>query len=128
MIKAAELRIGNRILANCIDEDLPKETIIKGVEVHLIHVELKPHIGIWIKPNAIEPIPLTPEWLDRCGFKDGKLNDFKIGYDNEDFVHSQMSVPFDGQLIKVKYLHQLQNLYYALIGEELTIKEQHEQY
>jgi hypothetical protein len=79
------------------------------------------------------PIPLTPEWLERCGFiihKNGLFvnNDIWIEY-------KELSTPvftpvysdgssFRGYIGKhITYLHQLQNLYHSLTGEELTIKE-----
>lgn len=82
----------------------------------------------------IHPIPLTEEWLIKFGFesddkdffnKDGF--DFDLTrhgerwvlahYDNE--AHSSCSF-FAHDLIQ--NVHQLQNLFYALTGEELTIK------
>jgi len=73
------------------------------------------------------PIELTPEILEKwCGFiyNDNilELNDFEIGYENDDFVYNQFSVRYKKLIIlKVKYLHQLQNLIYVLTGEELKV-------
>ena len=51
-----------------------------------------------------------------------KLNDFEIGYENDDFVYNQFSIRYKKLIIlKVKHLHQLQNLIYALTGEELKV-------
>jgi hypothetical protein len=44
--------------------------------------------------------------------------------DGEDFIYSEFTVIYNGiTKVKVKYVHQLQNLHYALTGEELEIKE-----
>jgi len=56
------------------------------------------------------PIPLNTDILYRCGFimKDQYYYDGKISL----AIHPH-----------VQYLHQLQNLYYSLIGQELEYKE-----
>jgi len=86
--------------------------------------------------DAVEPIPLTPEILEKAGWKaeDGiwSHNKFDIwlypkNRFNDDgplymkpikvMEHSQP----DGAL-PIEYVHQLQNLYFALTGEELNIR------
>lgn len=81
--------------------------------------------------DEISPIPLTEEWLVRFGFEektyvngDGdefnwwslhgfSLNDgFQLTGDNGT---SESMLPY-----KLEYVHQLQNLFFALTGEELT--------
>ena len=78
------------------------------------------------------PIPLTEEWLKKFGFKPYKPggNGFRLGkmviyvlplcneveYDSIDF-EARTNI-----MTNIKYVHQLQNLYFALTGEELTIK------
>jgi hypothetical protein len=75
------------------------------------------------------PIALTPEILEKCGFK--LLSDFyglqhTYGYIAILFENSTLMIEDlhdDSVNIKApKYLHQLQNLYFALTGEELQIK------
>ena len=82
------------------------------------------------KPN-LNPIPLTEEWLLKFGFEEqGKSIIFSIehqgmklvidiyqGLNNIHLVFENMSAP----LIKIKYVHQLQNLFFALTGEELKL-------
>ena len=81
------------------------------------------------------PIPLTPEWLERCGLSisDKPEADVYKVYSNllidiaykEDgyYLYSLCADPYYDQSIgkPIKYVHQLQNLYYALTGTELTI-------
>lgn len=88
----------------------------------------------------LNPIPLTPEWLERCGFEwdngylkiDLKNARMKLGFfkgARDKMTLFQTSCPSDGSKITTlqfgwnhpENIHQLQNLYFALTGEELTI-------
>jgi hypothetical protein len=73
-----------------------------------------------IELSEHEAIPLTSKWLEKLGFVDGKLNEIKLISVNEFyficFVNRSKSLSVD-----VKYVHQLQNLYYALTGVELSV-------
>ena len=83
------------------------------------------------------PIPLTEEWLLKFGFNKEYQKGY-IGIDvcNSDFVLTEPlkmgewqtnytfqfetgSVP---KFKEIKYVHQLQNIYFALTGEELILK------
>ena len=77
-----------------------------------------------------KPIPLTEEWLLKFGFKAHTyedevfgyfLNDF--GYINEYQFRIRNFIDFEGIIIPkaIKTVHQLQNLHFALTGEELTL-------
>jgi hypothetical protein len=84
-----------------------------------------------------EPIPLTEEWLVKFGFKKDDEDDYCFkGFHVED-RNLNLSLPIDkmlrlkdgfgcwsvgGYLRDVKYVHQLQNLYFTLINEELKLK------
>lgn len=76
--------------------------------------------------EVIEPIVLSPEILEKCGFvKIGGLHSLINGFFTLDF-HEQngLFLCVEGQdlgLPKVNYLHQLMNLYFALTGRELTV-------
>lgn len=79
-----------------------------------------------------EPIALTEEWLFKFGissFQDLKVQDYgflcietvndeKVLYimGNDNPTYSSMFK------LNVKYVHQLQNIYFALTGQELKIK------
>ena len=87
-----------------------------------------------------EPIPLTEDWLLKFGFKKSivkepwfeknKIEVFKyskgdfflLGRNNTAYGIGLHDI-WDGMEINLQYVHQLQNLYFALTGTELTIKE-----
>lgn len=68
----------------------------------------------------IEPIPLTEEWLVKFGFDKVGNSFFKgleIFEDDGNFFYGLRD---EGQMdLHIKYVHQLQNFWYALINEEL---------
>ena len=76
-----------------------------------------------------KPIPLTEEWLLKFGFNKDLIGWDLIGWDKGDFDLRQYGnesgyrdygLQFSGLGIEIIYVHQLQNLYFALTGEELT--------
>lgn len=81
---------------------------------------------------GFEPIQLTEEWLLKFGF-DFYQNIGARKFMNfgnliiETNAHKDIPVYYTEQrelICIIKYVHQLQNLYFALTGEELTIKQQ----
>lgn len=90
-----------------------------------------------IKTKELYGIPLTPEVLDKCGLTRHKCGmsgaDMWQGMDGwsiNDRFFSGWLFRGNGKELKlvgyynskIKYLHQLQNLYFALTGEELQYK------
>jgi hypothetical protein len=77
----------------------------------------------------IEPIPLTEEWLLKFGAKKESYTYFiRMPYElDEHGIKFQITLRKGifiyygsiGQFIKIQYVHQLQNLYFALTNEEL---------
>ena len=127
-MKANELRIGNYIeykkghqgTASAIDDQ-------GYVEVNNSYLK----DGVF-EITQFRPIPLTEEWLLKFGFVEKDTNydgghhywqlqdgDVLLTTPFEDAT----SVDLDGFNITVEHVHTLQNLYFALTGEELTIKE-----
>jgi hypothetical protein len=105
MIQAKELRIGNWISYN-------------DASYQIISIFLNgASIGSQIRPEEdLTPIELTPEILEKCGvIKDGQLT-FGYLFDKEKGLFY-----YNTPTVIVKYLHQLQNLYFALTGKELEI-------
>jgi hypothetical protein len=79
-----------------------------------------------IKVEEIEPIPLTEEWLLKFGFHLDPYKNFELNNININRLNFKLTIFEDDDRydipIKTKYVHQLQNLYFALTGEELIIK------
>lgn len=80
--------------------------------------------------ESCEGIPLSPEWMERLGFRNEQLFEaarcwrldyFALGYHAEHptelYLHGYR---LDSQV--VRYVHQLQNLYFSLTGEELKLE------
>ena len=129
MIQAKELRIGNYI------QDYECEPYIFQVE------ELRKYVGyeIWAfyrkgsaKAKEVDPIPLTEEWLLKFGFRiegDWTQIDFnpRMGIRFYGGNSAECDIIQDGKFIgfknsHIQYVHQLQNLYFALTNTELIIK------
>ena len=139
-MKANELRLGNLLTFN------GKIRTVDGVSLVGSHKEER-HIlvelnymykeKVLLQIDKIDPILLTEEWLLMFGFeKNEYTKDFRLGkywvenryydcYEKSMFLFG--CYQFDKIYITsnagvLKYVHQLQNLYFALTGEELEIK------
>jgi hypothetical protein len=122
-MKANELRIGNFVFEP-LNEN---KKAFKVFEIY--HEEDYDKINYFNALN-FQPIPLTEEWLINFGFK--RVN-CGIGWDEISNGKVQLTeVPTNkGKLIAfnyatdkynyLKYVHQLQNLYFALTGVELPL-------
>ena len=117
MIQANELRLGNYF-------ETPEQKE-KVREISFSYDEGVTFINDW-NVSIIKPIPLTEEILLKCGFE--KKNGYvfrKIGFILNGrkvkdsigfhFIHYECTT-------ECSYLHQLQNLYFALTGEELNVE------
>lgn len=109
-MKANELRI-----CNWFNEfGMPTQADGRFID-RLQNIELRNKIAI-----DITPIPLTPEILEKAGFVNKDLGNLSYNLAYGDGVC--ISISFNGTWIcYLTYLHQLQNLYFALTGEELNI-------
>jgi hypothetical protein len=77
--------------------------------------------------SVYDPIPLTEEWLLKFGFREQPLDEITIyrfnGLTLNANAKTHYSATYKGGFIKfVLYVHQLQNLYFVLTGNELEIK------
>jgi hypothetical protein len=115
-MKTAELRIGNWIIEPNNEDKNP-------FQIFSIYDEPKNEKLNGLPINYFQPIPLTEEWLNKFDFITtyGTWKFRGIEYYS---IESNGSLYFDDQYTAtdIKYVHQLQNLYFALTGEELTIK------
>lgn len=118
---ANELRIGNIIIirdskyAKDLDQ---KEWGVNGETIYLIEK----------KDIKVEPIPLTEEWLTKLGLTNRNAIDVSGGLFWVDLKHGEVglsgkeSYTIEQSLYaKCKYVHQLQNIYFAITREELKI-------
>lgn len=108
---ANELRIGNYFYDSEF-EIFTVEEICKYQTHGSIGVRFRSG-GSWGSIEVIEPIPLTEEWL------------VKLGLENKNEIITDSLGRYyllRCQGVQLRYVHQLQNLYFAITGEELTIK------
>jgi hypothetical protein len=131
-MKANELRIGN-----WVHDKIGRSCQI--LEIRGDHYCTKLLNGSKLKYHyhTSSPIPLTEEWLVKLGFecfcKNTDYEMFCIGYEEDDSHEGIGSYDCDFELNKnddgswhfelssvdIKYVHQLQNLYFAITGKEL---------
>lgn len=125
MVKPNELMIGNWV-TNGLEPF--QVTEICGTAVNIDYGEHE--VNGWIHYlEDVEPIPLTPEILEKCGF--ASIDDEGELYAHDD-THVCLSKGDDGYYLSdiygqpysmnQKYLHQLQNLHYCLRDKELIYK------
>ena len=116
-MKARDLRIGNLIFDHeCEPHYFEVEQISKYVGSELWIVYRKGSV----KTKTAEGIPLTEEWLLKFGFT---FSDMIYSFDGFEILDLKQGLEFYNHdyPIKIKYVHQLQNLYYALTQTELTL-------
>ena len=74
----------------------------------------------WDKPENLEGVPLTEEVLLKFGFDDLGDYGFGIGEFHIRMHSNELYFPISNRKIYIIKVHQLQNLYFALTGKELT--------
>ncbi len=138
-LKVSDLRVGNIIHFGDDDwEHFNKDSFVKNRDFkitgfngsEIVHFEEETIISgmkciSGCRIEHCEPIPLTEEWILKLGFISNpyfdryELNRIHIECDKTqgNLVLWIQKLP---KLVKLEYVHQLQNLYYALTGEELT--------
>ena len=114
-MKSTELRIGDLV-------HYEYKEMSKDIEVNITVFQ---ELENFTYRNRIKPIPLSEDWLLKFGFDNSLVKDIylALGYN---VIHDEGKYYFRhyGLTKEVEYVHQLQNLYFALTGEELTIKEE----
>ena len=123
MIKTNELRIGNIVFLN--DKQKVWE-IMDGFDIDEM-----------TENSSVDPIALTEKWLFDLGFNsqykkgwigidvrhsNGTTTDFVLSYPQRmGMWQTFFAFEYDSfRFVELKYVHQLQNLYFALTGSELV--------
>ncbi|MDB4343466.1 hypothetical protein OAA15_00435 [bacterium] len=111
-MKANELRIGNWVKWNYEESsDGNAYPVEFGYELD----------DIKNNPNIVKPIPLSKEWLKRFNWNPPK--DIGVSFSlTTDEIHFVAGNYYK----KIEHVHQLQNLYFALTGEELNQNKEDE--
>jgi len=148
-MNANELRIGNLIQIKLGEIEIAKvEELTLQTEnnnqYYILKTNLLSNNSDWVDPiDSFEPIPITDEWLLKFGFVKQKnyykkstgissYSWFRRGshfftiekYDYIDYGETwHPTLNFDNIINVIQYVHQLQNIYFALRCEELTIKQ-----
>lgn len=125
-MKANELRLGNWVMA----------TQTYSTEPFPIQIDA---ISVFDKMQDLQPIPLTPEILEKAGFQYSEYYQeyclplscdlyFELKFVKDYYYPTLHKKPefssSDEQVIglnRIQYLHELQNLIFILQGTELTI-------
>lgn len=128
MLKVSELRLGNLISHNgsvmpVVQIERRFKTIFRLNDMDVDERIIEDHF---------QPISLTPEWLERCGFVEDRCGwtlpgtQFSLTDKYYPCWLDRMLWPQDMPDFKhlsLQYVHQLQNLYFALTGQELAITQ-----
>jgi hypothetical protein len=126
-MKASELRLGN-----WVNSKIYGDYQIVGMTAFDENSNVFKSMEWYPKGNKIEdihPIPITIEWLAKLGF--GKSEEHEMGFNLNpnfgfyyDYHFQKLRVETendDFELTNIYFIHQLQNLYFSLTGEELTM-------
>jgi hypothetical protein len=116
-LQSKDLRIGNLV----IRKESGVKTIIKSINENSVRT----NIGT-LPYNLLLPVPLTELTLEMLGFD--KSQDLLVrglimrySFSNKiiELIRYETLIDF-----KIEYVHELQNLYFALTGEELELKNE----
>lgn len=125
-MNAQELRLGNILqdesgrqctVTRIMDNDtIQVRYMIDGKEKHS-----------YVDCEHLEAVRLTPEWLERMGALFDGRSVYRVAFGALTFKMYFNIKPYSylGDIYmsgRVEYVHQLQNLYHALTGNELEVK------
>jgi hypothetical protein len=141
-MKVEELRIGNKIgfykpLINELQIGTIQGILFDDDEGILVFV---PEFSkkTWLNIEAIKPLDLTEEWLLNLRFKFSTLDrDFRLfptfetqiiadvidGFASAMFYTKTIHTEYKPIYLPITSVHKLQNLYFALVGEELVLQD-----
>jgi hypothetical protein len=133
MIQFNQLKPGN-IVKCAVSNDAAFYRVIALDSLHLKIMLDGARQGTWYREDKIKPVKLTEGILEACGFdtKETGIMFYKIGkpYHFYEFAFQEGYLYYgthgeEGFMREtqkpIEHLHELQNLYFALTGEELEI-------
>ena len=132
-MRAEELRIGNLVYYNGNKNEIGVVTGMQSTATKQCYIYLNNRVNNTLDLDLIKKIPLTEEWLLKFGFEYnnypdsltlnvlsfGSLNAYSISKDLTIGLSTQSRYMFG--TTKIKHVHELQNLYFALTNNELTL-------
>ncbi|MGE5520232.1 MAG: hypothetical protein ACM3VS_09930 [Candidatus Dadabacteria bacterium] len=133
MISCNELRVGNYVMVN---DDIHIISMINNNDTFSSSTVFIKKDGLESSANAsckssnLQPIPLTDKLLEECFFKFHRHFKFWQLITINDEKQSEMDIDVDYSVIdfmrrpvvkRITSLHQLQNIYFALKGNELKV-------
>jgi len=114
-------------IGNWVNEPFPMQVVSVFQDEIYCNFEGNEGDVFEFKNEDVKPIQLTPEVLEKCGFKKDRN-----GYSLDDMYNLSFAITKNGDFLAcfldrsldliIHHLHQLQNLYFALTGEELIYK------
>lgn len=117
MIKKEELMLKNWVDCNGVFAQ------VVGMTDEYLQTTYRTAIYLY---SQIQPIPLTPEILEKAGFKRIGANQMRCGKYCFDFdtmqLYDRNAVGMIYNIAICEYLHQIQNLALALTGSPLNVK------
>lgn len=136
-MEAKNFRVGNLVMSNELACNCEPNKIL---EIAGVGLDLDFNNGTTQNYVGISGIPLNKEWLNNFGFNDEEYKQGYIGVEFKtnmilDFVLSKPKFMGKWQdfyayelgqhrFVPLKYVHQLQNLFFAITGTELTVKQE----
>ena len=107
---AREVRIGNLVTLNGKEYEVSIQSLYEGANEYF------------------KPINLNKKWFNKFGYyNENRPNHFskdEMTIDEHTFWDCNGMFIEDKNGVRIKYVHQLQNLFFALKQRELTIKKQ----
>ncbi|AZA93676.1 Uncharacterised protein [Chryseobacterium nakagawai] len=125
-MNAADLKIKN--LVEYKNQIYTITEIFQSIEqAYFVKIENNIH-SISVPTDAIKPIKITEEWLEKLGFSKTYSSDQSIRYERpESFIKYDIDLSsrkileglkIYGNAIKCKYIHEFQNILSCLFGKE----------
>jgi hypothetical protein len=145
MIQTKELRFGNKVYNPRNAEIITVQQILHSTIIYDTQLKISKErtnsngmssIVIYksevvevikeVEYHDLDPIILTPQILLKCGFRNFIRDEWIVSHSNG---HADFDFTAEGLRLRhptpsrlpIKYLHQLQNFYFALTGEELEV-------